>query len=268
MDSLCLCLTHTLLLVPGFSPKVGVCTDYLYTVRGFSPKVGVCTDYLYTYHESHRTVVCRWLINGRLSAVCTLARRLEGRHLQDRIFYSTDHFFKLWTEKTCFWIWIGSGSQRIRYRYGGIIKDEYYSWVQYKSGPGGGRRCKKSTLNDLPYLTPLRIPLMNPVEEYRAVSCVFEHIDPSLPGECVLPPQQRQSFFSRLPKYWPTPLSARRVCTPVHTRRAERGVGQYFGRREKKDCPLTVIISLRSGYSETHGSASRSNKSGSSTLIL
>ncbi len=27
----------------------------------------------------------------------------------------------------------------------------------------GGRRCKKSTLNDLAYLTPLRIPLMNPV---------------------------------------------------------------------------------------------------------
>ncbi len=30
------------------------------------------------------------------------------------------------------------------------------------------------------------------------------------------------------------------------TRRAERGMGgQYFGRREKKDCPLTMI-SLRS----------------------
>jgi hypothetical protein len=28
----------------------------------------------------------------------------------------------------------------------------------------GDRRCKKSTLNDLAYLTPLRIPLMNPVE--------------------------------------------------------------------------------------------------------
>jgi hypothetical protein len=26
----------------------------------------------------------------------------------------------------------------------------------------GDRRCKKSTLNDLVYLTPLRIPLMNP----------------------------------------------------------------------------------------------------------
>jgi hypothetical protein len=29
----------------------------------------------------------------------------------------------------------------------------------------GDRRCKKSTLNDLAYLTPLRIPLMNPVQE-------------------------------------------------------------------------------------------------------
>jgi hypothetical protein len=28
--------------------------------------------------------------------------------------------------------------------------------------PEGGRRCKKSTLNDLVHLTPLRIPLMNP----------------------------------------------------------------------------------------------------------
>jgi hypothetical protein len=27
----------------------------------------------------------------------------------------------------------------------------------------GDRRCKKSTVNDLAYLTPLRIPLMNPV---------------------------------------------------------------------------------------------------------
>jgi hypothetical protein len=30
----------------------------------------------------------------------------------------------------------------------------------------GGRRCKKSTLNDLVHLTPLRIPLMNPPHVY------------------------------------------------------------------------------------------------------
>jgi hypothetical protein len=29
----------------------------------------------------------------------------------------------------------------------------------------GGRRCKKSTLNDLVHLTPLRIPLMNPPKD-------------------------------------------------------------------------------------------------------
>jgi hypothetical protein len=29
----------------------------------------------------------------------------------------------------------------------------------------GGRRYKKSTLNDLVHLTPLRIPLMNPPKE-------------------------------------------------------------------------------------------------------
>ncbi len=31
----------------------------------------------------------------------------------------------------------------------------------------GDRRCEKSTLNDLAYLTPLRIPLMNPVNVLR-----------------------------------------------------------------------------------------------------
>jgi hypothetical protein len=31
----------------------------------------------------------------------------------------------------------------------------------------GGRRCKKSTLNDLVHLTPLRIPLMNPPREKK-----------------------------------------------------------------------------------------------------
>ncbi len=35
----------------------------------------------------------------------------------------------------------------------------------------GDRRCKKSTLIDLAYLTPLRIPLMNPVKGWRKLSC-------------------------------------------------------------------------------------------------
>jgi hypothetical protein len=36
--------------------------------------------------------------------------------------------------------------------------------LEYSTGvvQEGGRRCKKSTLNDLVHLTPLRIPLMNP----------------------------------------------------------------------------------------------------------
>ncbi len=34
----------------------------------------------------------------------------------------------------------------------------------------GGRQCKKSTLNDLVHLTPLRIPLMNPpIHLYKAL---------------------------------------------------------------------------------------------------
>jgi hypothetical protein len=36
----------------------------------------------------------------------------------------------------------------------------------------GDRRCKKSALNDLAYLTPLRIPLMNPVIDI----CLFEYL--------------------------------------------------------------------------------------------
>jgi hypothetical protein len=36
----------------------------------------------------------------------------------------------------------------------------------------GGRRCKKSTLNDLVHLTPLRIPLMNPPQVYSVQSVV------------------------------------------------------------------------------------------------
>ncbi len=40
----------------------------------------------------------------------------------------------------------------------------------------GDRRCKKSTLNDLAYLTPLRIPLMNPVighHQRYTVQCTY-----------------------------------------------------------------------------------------------
>jgi hypothetical protein len=36
----------------------------------------------------------------------------------------------------------------------------------------GDRRCKKSTLNDLAYLTPLRIPLMNPVMVSIHSACI------------------------------------------------------------------------------------------------
>jgi hypothetical protein len=37
----------------------------------------------------------------------------------------------------------------------------------------GGRRCKKSTLNDLVHLTPLRIPLMNPPYKNHNVHCTY-----------------------------------------------------------------------------------------------
>jgi hypothetical protein len=38
----------------------------------------------------------------------------------------------------------------------------------------GDRRCKKSTLNDIAYLTPLRIPLMNPVSIVRGADTVSQ----------------------------------------------------------------------------------------------
>jgi hypothetical protein len=44
----------------------------------------------------------------------------------------------------------------------------------------------------------------------------------------------------------PTPSPLLRGEDTGHTRRAERGVGgQYFGKRETLDWPLTVIFSLR-----------------------
>jgi hypothetical protein len=59
------------------------------------------------------------------------------------------------------------------------------------------------------------------------MSLVFQNIDPH-------PPLRPASVY-------PLPLLG-----GGHTRRAERGVGgQYFGRQETRDSPLTVITSLR-----------------------
>jgi hypothetical protein len=41
----------------------------------------------------------------------------------------------------------------------------------------GGRRCKKSTLNDLVHLTPLGIPLMNP-----PLVSIMTHLPPPPPS--------------------------------------------------------------------------------------
>jgi hypothetical protein len=54
-----------------------------------------------------------------------------------------------------------AGTTTLRYKAGSLKLNtalEYSTRVVQK----GGRRCKKSTLNDLVHLTPLRIPLMNP----------------------------------------------------------------------------------------------------------
>jgi hypothetical protein len=46
----------------------------------------------------------------------------------------------------------------------------------------GDRRCKKSTLNDLAYLTPLRIPLMNPVYHLLPYIAKVLSRDPQVTG--------------------------------------------------------------------------------------
>jgi hypothetical protein len=51
-------------------------------------------------------------------------------------------------------IWVGSLKMNTALEYSTRVVQE------------GDRRCKKSTPNDLAYLTPLRIPIMNPVYVY------------------------------------------------------------------------------------------------------
>ncbi len=56
-------------------------------------------------------------------------------------------------QKTCLWVWnqeAGSLKMNTSLEHSTRVVQE------------GGLRCKKSTLNDLVHLTPLRIPLMNP----------------------------------------------------------------------------------------------------------
>jgi hypothetical protein len=62
--------------------------------------------------------------------------------------------------------------------------------------------------------------------EYRAVSGVFQNIDPlppSPPSKCVLPPHQRRGGGTHSP--------------------GGEGVGECFGRRQTLDWPLTVYLS-------------------------
>ncbi len=70
--------------------------------------------------------------------------------------------------------------------------------------------------------------------EYRAVSGVFQNIDPHppLPWRVCTPPA---------PKVGGTQYT-------LHTRRAGGG-GQYFGRRQTSDWPLTVLYNLSTGSS-------------------
>jgi hypothetical protein len=77
----------------------------------------------------------------------------------------------------------------------------------------GGRRCKKSTLNDLVHLTPLRIPLMNPpqgssqmVQVYQMYSICFQT------GVSVVPVHARL-IIKMVQVYLPSSFSLLICCT-------------------------------------------------------
>ncbi len=90
----------------------------------------------------------------------------------------------------------------------------------------GDRRCKKSTLNDLAYLTPLRIPLMNPV-----LLCVY-----SVEGTLIPSLLCEKSTFSaeqglRVPDKFSRGLSSRlylRVLKCIAVLKTYMYISRYF----------------------------------------
>jgi hypothetical protein len=78
-----------------------------------------------------------------------IRHRGEGTYLRCPV--STSVQFSLRNEGSSEYILVGSLKMNTALEYSTRVVQE------------GDRRCKKSTLNDLAYLTPLRIPLMNPV---------------------------------------------------------------------------------------------------------
>ncbi len=74
------------------------------------------------------------------------------------------------------------------------------------------------------------------IRMFQYLQTSFNHIAPQR-DHC----KRAILFFSSSKILTPHP-PLRPASLSVHTRRAERGMGgQYFGRREKKDCPLTMI---------------------------
>ncbi len=58
--------------------------------------------------------------------------------------------------------WSGGGYISLETRKAGSLKMNTDLEYSTRVVQEGGRRCKKSTLNDLVHLTPPKIPLMNP----------------------------------------------------------------------------------------------------------
>jgi hypothetical protein len=74
-----------------------------------------------------------------------ILRSHKGKHPKRNLFMSI--YIQSWSSRLV----VGSLKMNTALEYSTRVAQE------------GDRRCKKSTLNDLAYLTPLRIPLMNPV---------------------------------------------------------------------------------------------------------
>ncbi len=70
--------------------------------------------------------------------------------------------FLPWRMLLLFGGWILLSCARILKHKAGSLKMNTALEYSTRVVQEGGRRCKKSTLNDLVHLTPLRIPLMNP----------------------------------------------------------------------------------------------------------
>ncbi len=112
-----------------------------------------------------RTDRDRWDLNTNIGRKGKLGKRqTEGRNLvwSGRLNQNQPNYQRLPLLTVLSLVYFMPTALTMKQMVGSLKKNttlEYSTRVVQE----GDRRCKKSTLNDLAYLTPLRIPLMNPV---------------------------------------------------------------------------------------------------------